>query len=112
MPKKVNGSERLTLAQESCLMVLHLAELRYEVQENNQPVLKVTGAFFNALLGLQWDTYHRNIMKQLQELGWIHITVYRHQNWYSLTDLARFALNDHMQHAKDAMRIKWLELPF
>ena len=112
MPKKDGGQDRLTLAQESYISVLWLAESRFKVKENSQPVLAVTGAWFEMHLGVIWNTYHRRLMTELQALNWIHITRRNGCIWYSLTDLARFAKQDHNNHAMKNASVQYAEIPF
>jgi len=110
-PKKLQ-KDKLTLAQEAYITILWMQEREYTITENLCPQVWVTGNYFVLHLGVHWKNYHRKLMTELVQSGWMTSKRIGNRIHYSLTDLARFAKNDQSAHAKKYLSVDHQEIPF
>jgi len=93
--------EDLTAMQESVLMVMFLSEKTRNYPLAEDTPLTVSGGYFLCMLGMVFETYHRNKMKDLASLGWLTIRRRSGVLYYTLTDSAQVTLADHCLQAGD-----------
>lgn len=110
-PKKLQP-DKLTLAQETYITIMWFQESRYAASSAQAAKVWVSGNFFVFHLGVQWSNYHGHLMIELERLGWLHSKKDGRTILYSLTDLARFAKNDHQVHAGKYAKVEMYDLPF
>ena len=110
-PKKLQ-KDKLTLAQESYITLIYLAEKQYPFDDHHFPCLWVSGNFFVMHLGVHWKNYHRKLMVSLVETGWVKKKTIGGTIFYSITDMARFAKDDHSVHANKNIQVERSALPF
>ncbi len=110
-PKKLQP-DKLTLAQETFITIMWSQEARYTASPDRVVRVWVSGNFFVFHLGVRWSNYHRLLMLELENLGWILTKKDGRTILYSLTNLARFSKNDHQVHAGAFVEVDAEELPF
>ncbi len=85
----------LTPLQEAILTTIYMNEKLANYMSVEDGTLYVSGKFFLFQLGIVWETYHRKLLDELIELGWLEKKKIERMYYYSLTDTARVSKDNH-----------------
>lgn len=86
----------LTPLQETVLTILFLSEKLVNYPQESDTIFYASGRFFLYLNGMVFESYHRRMMRQLEDLGWLKII--------NRGGVLYYALSDDGRHYKDAHR--------
>lgn len=90
----------LTPLQETVLTTLYLSEKLANYPQASDQVFYASGRFFLYLNGMVFESYHRRMMRQLEDLGWIKIITRGGTLYYALTDDGRSYKDAHKDLAQ------------
>lgn len=96
----------LTVTQEAVIATLYLAEMKENQYQHKYQVLYVNGQFFIHALGIVFESYHRELMRDLERLGWIKV-IRRHGTlYYCLTETGRSTKSGHFRDSRKCTMMK------
>ncbi len=78
-------SKDLTPLQETVLTILYLSEKLANYPQESDRVFFASGQFFLYINGMIFESYHRRMMRQLEEFGWLRIISRGGTLYYGLT---------------------------
>lgn len=97
-PKHGEKPQPLTMLQESFLVCM----LAGELADTSPYTVSVhfTSGYFVFMLGVNWQSYHRQLMDRLERQGWVTSRKLSRRWYYSLTPVARDAIMRHIEDGK------------
>lgn len=100
----------LTPLQESVLTILYLSEKLANYPSAGDNTFWASGRFFLLLNGVIFESYHRKLMRELAELGWISILTLGGTLYYGLTDVGFLYKTEQETKAREAAL--YTDIPF
>lgn len=91
-----------TPLQESVITTLYFAEKLANYSLEQDRTLFCSAPFFLHMLGINFESYHRQKLRDLEAWGWLRIIKRSNVLYYGLTDLAAIERKNHQNFAEQA----------